>query len=184
MKSKNRIYYKYFLFGITVVALALSNFILNGSAQKFTNTLNLNSSSLIEEDFSFSYSFSVFFIHPPVYVGGEIHVEYTVLAVTHGNVSFDGTQRDSHTWSPVPENFTLQLGEQYSENFTLLHGLESRGIVSYVAYLTEENTNATVRFGYEIINSGTKPAPLPVGIILFSFIFISTCNLMKRGKKQ
>jgi len=149
-------------------------------ACKISNENHLDSNSLVEEDYFFRYGFSANLNTPPIFVGGTIQVFYTVLSVTHGNVSFDGTQGDDHTWSPPPENFTLELGEQYSETFTLEHGIESRGVVSYTALLTEENTNATVRFGYNIINAGTNPAKLPYGTIFLSFIILSSFILIKK----
>lgn len=171
---------------ILLSLLTLSGCELIVSSSVNSNTYNLNGTSFVEEDYFVEHNFPAHLNTPPIYVGGTIQVLFIVLSVSHSNVSFDGTQGGSHIWSPNPENFTLQKGEQYSENFTLVQGIESRGRIFYVAFLTELNSNATVRFSYNIINAGSKPASLPFGTILLSLITFSLFIRFHRkfGKKQ
>ncbi len=187
MKTKTKMGKSHFFSLLILLSLlTLSGCELINSSSVNSNTFYLNGNSFVEEDYFVEHNFPAHLNTPPIYIRGTIQVLFTVLSVSHLNVSFDGTQGEGHIWSPNPENFTLQKGEQYSENFTLIQGIESCGRIFYVAFLTELNSNATVRFSYKIINDGSKPAFLPFGTILLSLITFSLFIRFHRkfGKKQ
>ena len=145
---------------------------------------DLEYSSFIEEDYFIEWESPRNLNTPHIYTGGVITVNYTVLPNSLSNVSLLAPTSDRYDWSPIPYNITLQSGEQHTDTFRLLRGIGGGGFLSYSAVVFEENSSATVRFGYKIINQGSKPASLPIDIILFSFIIISRWSLVRRRKKQ
>ena len=158
---------------LTLILMFLVNIIIVEAIGEYT-----------EEDYFIEWEFPQNLNTPHIYTGGVITVNFTVLPISLSNVSLLAPASDRYDWSPIPCNITLQPGEHHSDTFTLLRGISGGGFLSYSAIVYEENASATVRFGYKVINIGSKPASLPAGIILFSFIFISVHSLMKREKRK
>lgn len=140
-----------------------------------------------------SYSEYDYFIHwtdgcelytPYLYPGGIVFVNYSVLMNSYTNVSFITFFDDGITWTPTNDNFTLAPGESYSETFTMvLSGYDDIAALSYGASVLMENSNATIRFGYNVINKGTDPLPSNTCVFLFGFIALTSIISILRKKK-
>ncbi|MHA1875163.1 MAG: hypothetical protein ACTSUC_01815 [Promethearchaeota archaeon] len=99
-------------------------------------------------------------------------VNFTVLASSYSNVSFvsDLENVTNTTWLLNPINFILAPGESYQETFTLQAGVSEqyRGLL-YYASCVESDSNVTVHWWFEVLNSGIADT---IGIESFGVLFL------------
>jgi len=148
---------------------------------------NYSTNKYIEEDEVVEWPSSPNFEAPSLFPGGRIFINITVLPSSLSNVSFIIATVDGIIWSPIPTNVTLQPGENYSNTFTLVSSsIDYHGSIRYTAVVLIENTTATVRFGYEVLDKGTDNLP---SISSFAFfitvsIIVIALNITLRKKTQ
>ena len=124
---------------------------------------------------------------PTLYPGGRIFINITVLSSSLSNVSFTFAAFGGIVWSPIPPNFPLQPGENYSNTFTLVSSsIDNAGTLIYSAYILIENAAATVRFGYEVLDKGTDNLPTTTSVVFFITIsiIVIALNITLRKKAQ
>lgn len=124
---------------------------------------------------------------PTLYPGGRIFINITVLSSSLSNVSFTFAAFEGIVWSPIPPNFPLQPGENYSNTFTLVSSsIDNAGTLIYSAYILIENATATVRFGYDVLDKGTEQLPSTTSFAFFITIsiIVIALNISMRKKAQ
>lgn len=120
---------------------------------------------------------------PFVHSGGVIFVNYTVLPASNANVTFIPSDWRITVWSPTLSNFTLLHGESFSETFTSQsNSTEDIDHIGFNAIVLEQDANATVRFGYNVIREST-PISLNALEIIIGFFVFSFFNLIFKRKQ-
>jgi len=123
-----------------------------------------------------------------IHSGGILFVNFTNLIDSNSSVEFNYFFDDGYVWSPSPANFTLAPGENHNETHRLdSSSYDSIGYLVYVGFVTTANSSATIRFGYQIVLSGTEN----IGFSLYSlcssfcvlFIFVGFFTKRKRSIK-
>lgn len=141
------------------------------NAREGNNNQYFDTNQYIEEDFFVLWVDGKGLSSPYVYIGGVIFVNITLLSSSNSNITLSFKRDDRIEWDPVPpQNFTLNQGENYSQTFALESSLiDYHGNIHYNCMILQEHSNATIRFGYNVINTGTYPMAIgfePVIIVL------------------
>lgn len=146
----------------------------------------------VEEEDTILEGHSRNFDTPSIHENGILFINFTNLQSSASRVNITRDQQSDKvlTWSPyVPLNFTLAPGETYSVTTKLVVCNQSQvgGYFIFGCHALTEDSSATIRFGYQVINEGTSPIP-NIGFIA-SFLIIAVIAtvvriLPKRLKKK
>jgi len=146
----------------------------------------LNANSYSEEEIVIEWDYSRLLETPFVYVNGIVLVNVTLLPISNSNISLTFVDDERITWTPIaPDDFTLNQGESYSQTFTLFSSaVGGQGNIPFMCSVIKENSTATIRFGYNVLNNGTNLVKMPYGIISLIYLLVSSSMLMKRKTKH
>ncbi len=170
---------------ILILSICIFIQIHSTTGYSFNPTKKALTNSYTEKVFFTKWSSARELISPHLYPGGTIFVNYTVLVDSHSNVTFITFFDDGIIWTPLKNNFTLVPGENFFQTSTMVRSsYDSIASFSYNAVILTENSNATVIFGYNVINSGTDPLALPTGIFIFGFIILLSIISITRKKRN
>ncbi len=170
---------------ILILSICIFIQIHSTTGYSFNPTKKALTNSYTEKVFFTKWSSARELISPHLYPGGTIFVNYTVLVDSHSNVTFITFFDDGIIWTPLKNNFTLVPGENFFQTSTMVRSsYDSIAALSYNTVILTENSNATVIFGYNVINSGTDPISLPTGIFLFGFIVLSSIISITKKKRN
>lgn len=129
----------------------------------------------IEEEIFIRWDYGLTLDTDFVHTGGIIFLNITLLLASQSNVSLTFADDERITWTPTPpDNFTLNQNENYSQTFTLEgSGVDNHGNIRFACSVLQENSNATILWGYNIINKGTDAVsigiePITIGLLAFS----------------
>jgi len=148
---------------------------------------NYSTNKYIEEDKVVEWGSNTLLMPPTLYPGGRVFINITVLLGSLSNVSFAFRVNDGVVWSPIPFDFVLQPGENYSNTFVLVSSsVDNAGTFGYSADVLIENATASVRFGYEVLDKGTNNLPTITSITFYITlsIIVIALNITLRKKAQ
>ncbi|NHJ06264.1 MAG: hypothetical protein EAX90_15665 [Candidatus Heimdallarchaeota archaeon] len=175
------------IISLLVIGILLSLSINCIDAKNSNLRSNYSINKYIEEDKVVEWGSNTLLMPPTLYPGGRVFINITVLPSSLSNISLAFTVHDGIVWSPVPPTFTLQIGEYYSNTFTLVSSsIDNADTLKYSADVLIENVTATVRFGYEVLDKGTDNLPTITSIKFFITlsIIVIALNITLRKKAQ
>lgn len=172
---------------LSLFILSFSFFTQKINAKEFDDCQLYNINQYTEEELFVKWNSERSLKTPYLYTGGIVFVNMTLISTSNSNVSLIFEDDDRITWSPIPpENFTLNQSESYSQTFTLeSSAVDNHGNIHFVCIVLQENANATILWGYNVINKGTDLVSFDFKSVLIGLMLLSSSfYLLKRKSKK
>ena len=146
--------------------------------------------TLHEETFEIYWDQGIVLNTSMVYNRGQVLLGFSVASQSNSSVLFTFVPATgscySVNWTPGLENeILLAPGESYTNNHTLK--ISDRGVGMFIRYyctIPTEDSNATITFTTEVLNSGHKLSSIGFGLILLTSVITAIIFKYSYRKKS